>query len=115
MDNLEIRKKLITNQEKYYNERNLDLFCACFHPEIETYTLGSETKKKGMEQFRVGFKKLFESSPNLHCKIKNRIFINETVIDEEWVTGSSNYPDGIHAVAIYGFKEGLISSICFVK
>lgn len=115
MTNLEIRKKLITSQERHYNERNLDLFCACFHPEIETYFLGSKERQKGLEAFRSRFRKMFESSPNLHCEIKSRIYLNESVIDEEWVTGSSNYPDGIHAVAIYGFKDDLISSICFVK
>jgi hypothetical protein len=115
MVNLEVRKKLMDAEVKYYNEKNLDLFCGCFHPEIETSILGSDHKKKGIEDFRARFKILFESSPNLHCEIKNRIFLEESVVDEEFVTGSSSYPDGKHAVLIFGFKDDLISSICAVR
>ena len=115
MTNPEMMKNLVEAQLKYYNERNLDSFCARFHPEIETFEIGSDVKKVGIESFRAAFKNLFESSPNLHCDLKSRIYLSEAVIDEEFVTGSIKHPDGIHAVAIYRFRDNLISSICFVR
>ncbi len=115
MTSTKTMKNLVEAQLQFYNERNLDSFCACFHPDIETFTLGSEEKKIGLESLRNGFKKLFDSSPNLYCDLKSRIYLAESIIDEEFVTGASTYPTGIHGVAIYRFKDNLISSICFVR
>ena len=36
-------------------------------------------------------------------------------IDEEWVTGALKYPNGLHAVAIYGFRDELIDRVWFAK
>lgn len=108
-------KKLVETQLKYYNERNIELFCACFHPEIEITNLGSEEKEIGIELFRSNFKSFFESSPNLHCEIKSRVFLTKAIIDEESISGASSRPEGIHAVAIYRFRDDLISNICFVR
>ncbi|MNT87664.1 hypothetical protein D3C72_2281110 [compost metagenome] len=69
----------------------------------------------GMERFREGYGKLFSSSPNLHCEIKSRIVLEESVIDEEYVTGAERFPQGLHAVAIYAFREGLIDRIWFPR
>ncbi|MNL67688.1 hypothetical protein D3C87_1922990 [compost metagenome] len=68
-----------------------------------------------MERFREGYKGLFSSSPNLFCDIKSRIVLEESVIDEEFVTGAAKYPQGLHAVAIYAFRDGLIDRIWFPR
>lgn len=112
---IDIKKKLMESQVNYYNEKNLDLFCACYHPEVEVSFLGLENKEKGMNLFRAKYKNLFDSSPDLHCEIKSRIYLNNFVVDEEFVTGSSKYPNGVHAVLIYGFKDDLIASVCLLK
>ena len=113
MTNFEIQKKLIEGQEKEYNNRNLDEFCKFFHQDIECVWLNNGRSEQGMELFRKGFKGLFDSSPNLHCEIRSRIYCKDSVIDEEFVTGSPTFPEGIHAVAIYHFKDSLISKIFF--
>jgi hypothetical protein len=113
MSSFEIQKNLIEGQEKEYNNRNLDAFCKFFHQDIECIWLNNGKVESGMKLFREGFKKLFDSSPGLHCEIRSRIYCQNSVIDEEFVTGSMAYPDGIHAVAIYHFKDDLISKIFF--
>ncbi len=95
-----------------YNKRDLETFCACFHPQVKVYSLiSNHSGPNGIEEFKKSYKAMFEASPQLHCLLKSRI-VNETaVIDEEWVTGSARYPDGIHSVIIYGFRDGLIDRI----
>lgn len=103
---------LIEKQLVAYNQRNLDLFCECYHSDIEIYTLTSGAKScSNLAQFREGYLKLFSSSPQLHCEIKNRAVLEATVIDEEWITGAAKYPDGLHTVVTYAFKDGLIQRI----
>lgn len=112
--NLERMKELIEKQHRSYNARDLDSFCSCFHPEVEVETVGHIELEKGMERFREGFRVLFETSPMLHCEIKSRIYFTDSVFDEEFVTGAKKYPDGIHAGAVYQFKDNLIFRISFV-
>ncbi len=107
---------LAQSQLEAYNRRDLDAFCSCFHDEVKILNLVSdETRCSGKTRFREGYRHLFESSPQLHCEIRSRIVLDSAVIDEEYVTGSAKYPNGIHAVAIYGFRDGLIDRVWFPK
>jgi len=58
---------------------------------------------------------LFESSPNLHCEIKSRIILEQSLIEEEFITGALAFPNGLHAAAIYGFKDGFINKVRFAR
>jgi len=57
---------------------------------------------------------MFENTPKLHCELKNRIVLGNTVIDEERVTG---FGEGriIEAVAIYKIKNGKIAQVFFIR
>lgn len=112
--NLERMRELVEKQHRSYNARDLNSFCDCFHPEVEVEYVGRSGVEKGMEKFREGFRKLFETSPNLYCEVKSRMYFKESVFDEEFVTGALKYPDGIHAGAVYQFKDNLIFRISFV-
>lgn len=105
---------LAQRQLDAYNTGDIDAFCACYHPEVTGLRLNNnKAGKPGLENFRATYKALFEANPNLHCELKSRIVLGETVVDEEWVTGLAGHPEGIHAVAIYGFRDGLIDRIWF--
>lgn len=107
---------LAERQLQAYNRGDLDAFCACYHPEVSVRLLISDVQSdQGMQAFRESFRKLFESAPELKCELKSRIVVNAAVIDEEWVTGAPKYPNGFHAVAIYGFRDGLIDRIWFTR
>jgi hypothetical protein len=110
---MENQRRLVEAQHQSYNSRNLDSFCSCFHPDVIVERIGKEDKQIGLENLRNGFKKLFDSSPNLYCEVKSRIYLKDSVIDEEFVTGASNYPDGLHGVAVYQFKDNLIYRMSF--
>ena len=107
------QRRLIEAQHNSYNSRNLDSFCSCFHPDVIVERIGKDGKEVGLEKLRNGFKKLFESSPDLYCEVRNRIYLKDSVIDEEFITGASNYPNGLHGVAVYQFKDNLIYRMTF--
>jgi len=107
--------RLVERQHRAYNRRNLDEFCLCFHPEVVVVNLMDNRTTRGLTAFRAGYRTLFESNSSLHCEVVRRTILTDTIIDEEWVTGASKYPDGLHAAAIYGFKNGLIDRVWFVR
>ncbi|HVJ63622.1 MAG TPA: nuclear transport factor 2 family protein [Bdellovibrionota bacterium] len=107
---------VVQDQLDAYNARDIDAFCACFHEEVEIYELYTgKLSGRGMAEFRARYQALFASSPLLHCELKSRIVLSSTVLDEEWVTGSQKYPNGIHAVAVYAFRDGKIDRVTFAS
>jgi len=48
-------------------------------------------------------------------EIKSRVILTDSVVDEEWITGAAKYPEGLHAVAIYAFRDGLIDRVWFTR
>ena len=61
---------------------------------------------------RTGYTDFFKSTPDLHCEIKNRIIISNTVIDEEEITANGNT---FKAVVIYEVENGKIAKVTFVR
>lgn len=107
---------LVEKQLHHYNARNLDGFCACYHPDVTVeWIVSGKTVSRGLAEFRDRYQKLFLSSENLHCEIKSRTVLSDSVVDEEFVTGISGSPSGLHTVAIYGFRDGLIDRVWFVR
>src|SRR5450759_5384349 len=92
-----------------YNKGFIANFVRFYHPEIEAYRLPEMTLIcKGMAEFTKVYEKRFEDNPRLHCELRSRTVLSQSVLDEEWVTGVENDPSPGHLVAIYHFKENLI-------
>lgn len=108
---------LAQGQLDAYNKRDLDTFCKHFHEEVQVYRVGQVPEKtcEGMNAFREVYRGRFESNPDLHCELKGRIVLNNSVLDEEWVTGVTGATQPSHVVAIYHFKDGLISAVWFTR
>lgn len=109
-------EQLVQQQADAYNKRDIDAFCSCYHPDVEIYrNIGEPLSLKGISDFRESYRKRFDSSPNLHCKIKSRIVLARTVLDEELVTGLGGNSSPLHVVAVYGFRDGLIAHVWFAR
>lgn len=80
-----------------------------------TNLVANEVSLEGMDRFLEIYRTLFSSSPSLNCELKSRIVLDDAVLDEEWVTGIPRFPNGLHAVAIYGFRDGLIDRVWFPR
>jgi len=109
--------ELVQGQLNAYNQRDIDLFCTFFHPEVQVWRLNGEPEKicEGMERFRKIYTTRFESNPELHCELKSRVVLNGSVLDEEWVTGVVGQETPSHVVAIYSFRDNLIGYVWFTR
>ncbi|MGW9686679.1 nuclear transport factor 2 family protein [Flagellimonas sp. 2504JD1-5] len=103
---------VVQSQLEAYNARDIDAFMATYSDNIELFNFPYKLFQKGASKMKVSYEAFFESTPDLHCEIKNRIVIGNKVIDEEFVTvNGSNF----RAVAIYEVKNGEISKVIFIK
>ena len=68
---------------------------------------------KGKGFMRKDYAEMFKNTPNLHCDIKNRTVLGNTVIDHEVVSGfGSNH---LEAIAIYEIKNDKIAKVYFIQ
>lgn len=108
--------QIVQRQLNAYNERDLDRFAACYADDVVVGTLGPEGPAewmRGKDKLRARWGERFASSPELHCRIENRIVKGDTVIDHEFVTGVPGR-DATHAVVVYRVKDGRIVSVWLV-
>lgn len=106
--------ELAQGQLEAYNQRDLNKFLTFYHKNVIVYKLlNNELICNDFEAFREMYKKRFDDCPQLHCELKSRVVLNDTVLDEEWVTGGG--PNPSHVVAIYGFTDQLISHVWFTR
>ena len=62
---------------------------------------------------RKDYAEMFKNTPNLHCDIKNRTVLGNTVIDHEVVSGFG--PNHLEAIAIYEIKNDKIAKVYFIQ
>lgn len=108
--------QIVQRQLNAYNERDLDRFAACYADDVVVGTLGPDGAAewmRGKDKLRARWGERFASSPELHCRIENRIVKGDTVIDHEYVTGVPGR-DVTHAVVIYRVKADQIVSVWLV-
>lgn len=107
---------LVQGQLEAYNAKDLDKFCSYFHDQIVvTDLISAKQACSGMAQFRAIYENFFTSAPNATVQIKSRIIQPTAILDEELVTGAPRYPDGLHIVAIYGFRDSKIDRVWFTR
>jgi hypothetical protein len=103
---------IVQKQLDAYNARDIEGFLATYASDIKLYNFPNTLRTDGVAAMRKGYGSYFESTPDLHAEIKNRIVIGNTVIDEEEVTANGNK---FNAVAIYEIENGKISKVTFVR
>ncbi len=113
------RKSLNTNAEKVvqdqldaYNSRNIEAFVNTYSDNVKVFDFSNKPRFEGKDQMHERYSGFFESTPDLNCKIKNRIVIGNKVIDEEYLTINGN---NFRAVAIYEVENGKIVKVTFVR
>ncbi len=107
---------MVEKQLSQYNARNIDEFCSCYHADVTVeWILSKKVVSRGLSEFRERYHQLFFSSPSLHCEIRSRSILSQAIVDEEFVTGIVGLSEGLHTVVIYGFKDGLIERVWFVR
>jgi hypothetical protein len=101
---------LIQRQLNAYNARNIHAFLATYADNIQLYNFPDSLIGSGKEKMKEMYEGFFKTANNLHCKIVDRININNTIIDHEVVTFNGKTIEGI---AIYEVKDGKIIKVTF--
>ncbi|QIE60736.1 amidohydrolase family protein [Rasiella rasia] len=108
----ETPEQIVQRQVNAYNARDIDAFMDTYADDVKIYNFPEVLSMDGKVQMREQFAKMFEEVPNLYCEIKNRITLNNKVIDREYVRFGDNYSS---VIAIYEVNEGKISKVTFLR
>lgn len=103
---------IVQKQLEAYNNRDIEAFMATYSEDVKLFNFPSKLSTEGQEKMKESYSSFFESTPDLHCEIKNRIVIGNKVIDEEYITANGN---NFSAVAIYEVENGKISKVTFLR
>lgn len=111
-----IAVKLAQQQLEAYNSRNIIDFLKPFSDDIKAYNYPDQLLFEGKDSMREVYGKMFANSPDLHCKLVNRIVMGNTIIDQEKVTGVAGAENKtIEALAIYTIADNRIIEVRFVS
>jgi hypothetical protein len=108
----ETPEKLAQKQLDGYNALNIEAFLEPYADDVEIYNFPNTLRIKGKAEMRKSYQKYFESTPKLHCELKNRIVQGNTVIDHEYITGNG---EPFAAIGIFQVENGKIKKVYFVR
>jgi hypothetical protein len=106
-------EQLVEAQLKAYNERNIDEFVKPFSDSVKVYMYPNQFLYQGKETMHKNYAVMFSNNPDLHCKLLNRMVLDNTVIDHEEVTFIKGKKK-VYAIAIYKIKDDKIAEVTFI-
>ena len=110
MSNLAIAQK----QLDAYNAQDLDTYVSYFTEDCIVSGLNGTPTETTRDAIKARYAKAFAQFPQNKAELKNRITVGNTIVDHELVIRA---PGGeqFEIIAIYTFKDGLISRVDFAK
>jgi hypothetical protein len=110
----QVSEKLAQEQLDAYNKRDIDAFVAPYAENVKVYKFPNELLYEGKTTMYDTYGRMFARTPDLHCRLVNRIVMGNTVIDQEEVTISKKDPP-MNAIAIYKIIDGKIAEVYFIQ
>jgi hypothetical protein len=109
-DNIIIAQK----QLDAYNAQDLDTYVSFFAEDCIVSGLNGTPSETSRDAIKARYAKAFATFPENKAELVNRIAVGNTVVDHELVIRA---PGGeqFEIIAIYSFKDGLISRVDFAK
>lgn len=104
---------LVQQQLNAYNAGNIEAFLEPFADSIATYNYPDILRYTGIDTLRMEYEPFFESTPDLHCELLERMVQGNTVIDHERVTGIPDL-EAIEVFAIYKIDNEKITEVRFL-
>lgn len=110
MNNADIAQK----QLDAYNAQDLDTYVSYFTTDCIVSGLNGTPTETTRDAIKARYAKAFAQFPQNKAELVNRIVVGNTVVDHERVIRS---PGGetFEIIAIYSFRDGLISRVDFAK
>lgn len=97
-----------------YNKRDIEAFLKPYSENVKVYTFPDQLLYEGKAKMREEYTEMFNQLPELHCKLINRIVLNNKVIDHEEVVFLKSQP-ALFAIAVYTITDGKISEVRFMQ
>jgi hypothetical protein len=97
-----------------YNAQDVDAMMAFYAPDVVVSGLNGTPTETDREALRARYVKAFTQFPQNKAELVNRIAVGNSVADHEHVIRA---PGGetFDVIAIYSFRDGLISRVDFAK
>jgi uncharacterized protein (TIGR02246 family) len=97
-----------------YNAQDLDAYVGFFAEDCIIAPINGQPSETSRDAIKARYAKAFDQFPQNKAVLKNRIAVGNTVVDHELVIRA---PGGeqFEIIAIYSFKDGLISRVDFAK
>jgi uncharacterized protein (TIGR02246 family) len=97
-----------------YNAQDLETYVTYFTEDCIVSGLNGTPTETSRDAIKARYAKAFATFPQNKAELKNRIAVGNTVIDHELVIRA---PGGeqFEIIAIYTFRDGLISRVDFAK
>jgi imidazolonepropionase-like amidohydrolase len=103
---------LVQQQLNAYNAHDLEAFLRPYADDVEVYATSGKLMMKGKEQMRRDYK-FITQTPNLYCRLVNRIASGNTVVDHEEIWTSTGPEKLFYGVAVYVIEKGKIKRVYF--
>ncbi|MEP1035625.1 nuclear transport factor 2 family protein [Ekhidna sp.] len=95
-------EELANAQLEAYNNRDIEAFLKPYSDSVKVYNGKREMLYQGKETMKSQYGAMFDRTPNLNCKLLNRIAVGNTVIEHEEVV----FGEGRKIYAIVMYKVG---------
>ncbi|NAS32868.1 steroid delta-isomerase [Flavobacteriaceae bacterium R38] len=103
--------EIVSRQVEAYNKGDYAAFEAFYTDDIEFYEYPDQLIFKGKKAFKERFSKRF-SDAKVHCEVKNKILLGNTVIYEEYITTSDRK---YTVLGVYEMENGKIKKLTFIR
>jgi hypothetical protein len=108
--NIDIAQK----QLDAYNAQDLDIYVSFFASDCVVSGLNGAPTETTRDAIKARYAKAFAQFPQNKAYLKNRIAVGSTVVDHERVVRAPGGEE-FEIIAIYTFRDGLISRVDFAK
>jgi hypothetical protein len=105
---------IASKQLDAYNTQDLDTYVSFFAEDCLVSGLNGAPTETSREALHARYAKAFAQFPENKAVLKNRIAVGNTVVDHELVIRAHG-GEQFEIIAIYTFKDGLISRVDFAK
>jgi len=97
-----------------YNAQDLDAYVGFFAEDCIIAPINGQPSETSRDAIKARYAKAFAQFPQNKAVLKNRIAVGNTVVDHELVIRAAG-GEQFEIIAIYSFKDGLISRVDFAK
>jgi uncharacterized protein (TIGR02246 family) len=105
---------IVQKQLDAYNAQDLDAMMTFYAPDVVVSGLNGTPTETSRDALRARYAKAFAQFPQNKAELVNRIAVGNTVADHEHVVRAPG-GESFDIIAIYSFKDGLISRVDFAK